>query len=91
MEVHGVGMAEKLFNIASGIVTALSIDQQIDLQAILAPPADSLILVEALDFDEEMPNILTLLQSFSALLNAFRGGDHNYGHQLEALISSLGG
>ena len=89
MEVHGVGLAEKIYDIALGVVTAVRIDSQLSLQTDLTHPDPDQVLAVTLLLDDEVPDVETLLQSFSAVLNNFRGGDHNYGLQLESALGSI--
>lgn len=85
MEVHGVGLAEKIYDVALGAVTSLGFDNSFNLMAALTASP----LMDSLTYDDELLTPKTLLQSLTALLNNFRGGDHDYGHQLGVALASL--
>lgn len=89
MEVHGVGFAEKIYDIAFGVITSLRLDPNLNLQTVPSRSVTDQLLIDTSMLDEEAVDVRSLLQSFSALLNNFRGGDHNYGMQLDAALASV--
>lgn len=89
MEVHGVGLAEKIYDVTVGVLTALRFNESLTLQTDLAVLLTDPALGDVSMIDEMVPDIRSLLQSFSALLNAFRGGDHNYGTLLQNTLSTM--
>lgn len=91
MEVHGVGLAEKIYDVTLGVLTALRFDGSLSLQTDLAVLLTDAALSDISMVDDVVPDIQSLLQSFSSLLNSFRGGDHNYGKLLQAALGTTEG
>jgi hypothetical protein len=87
MEVHGVGFAEKLYDIATGITTALQASpQSVTLQMQLSATDDDTIALDpSLRTSMTVQNVL---QGLQRLMEIFRGGDHPYKDRLDLAVES---
>ena len=92
MEVHGVGFAEKLYDVASGVVTALKSSTSITLDSAIATSD------VAYQFPANMSaqptgskTVRELLQDLERLLRSFRGGDHPYAEMFQVALSGVVG
>lgn len=86
MEVHGVGFAEKLYDVASGVVTALQSSASITLDSAVTAPGDQgmQILPNGNGQSAGSKTVRQLLHDLERLLRNFRGGDHQYAGMFEA-------
>lgn len=73
MEVHGVGLIEKVYDIALGLVMALSSSAQLALDISLAET--DMLSDKPLDSGY---TVRELLRRLDELIRNFRGGDHEY-------------
>jgi len=73
MEVHGVGLVEKVYDIALGLVMAMSSSAQLTLDTILV----GIDLLSDSSSNHEV-SVGELLQRLEGLIQNFRGGDHQY-------------
>jgi len=86
MEVHGVGLVEKIFDIAMGLIKAMSSSTQLSLEFSLSdydPLIDKANVVG--------PTVRVLLQRLHELVQNFRGGDHDYVSQFTMTLSAIPG
>lgn len=88
MEVHGVGMAEKVFDVAMGIIMALSTSTQVHLDTNVVP-LDSDVIPGSRRLPGGSVTVRTLLESLGRLLGDFRGGDHPYSTRFASAMSRL--
>lgn len=79
LEIHGVGMAEKIFDIAMGIVMAINTSNDLELNTHLNPLDSDVLPGTGRDLVNGTVEVQTLLHSSRQLLDNFRGGDHPYG------------
>ena len=89
MEVHGVGLVEKVYDIAVGILTAMNASAHITLEFTIAHEDDPPALASGRPGNE--PSVRKLLQSLDALVQTFRGGDHEYAARLAAALGAVPG
>ncbi|KXT06374.1 hypothetical protein AC578_9091 [Pseudocercospora eumusae] len=86
MEVHGVGMAEKIYDVTVGIITAINATPQIHLELVLRPLEPDVIPgVMAVGHI----TIRALLEGLGRLIGEFRGGEHPYSSKFASAVSSL--
>ncbi|KXS93957.1 hypothetical protein AC579_7564 [Pseudocercospora musae] len=86
MEVHGVGMAEKIYDVTVGIITAINATPQIHLELVLRPLEPDVIPgVMAVGHI----TVQALLEGLGRLIGEFRGGEHPYSSKLASAVSSL--
>ncbi|THX15130.1 hypothetical protein D6D13_02389 [Aureobasidium pullulans] len=86
MEVHGVGLVEKIFDIAMGLIKAMNSSTQLSLEFSLSdydPLIDKASVVG--------PTVRVLLQRLHKLVQNFRGGDHDYVSQFTMTLSAIPG
>ncbi|THX67955.1 hypothetical protein D6D08_06492 [Aureobasidium pullulans] len=86
MEVHGVGLVEKIFDIAMGLVKAMNSSTQLSLEFSLSdydPLIDKASVVG--------PTVRSLLQRLHELVQNFRGGDHDYLSRFTMTLSAIPG
>ncbi|THW31216.1 hypothetical protein D6D25_05721 [Aureobasidium pullulans] len=86
MEVHGVGLVEKIFDIAMGLVKAMNSSTQLSLEFSLSdydPLIDKASVVG--------PTVRSLLQRLHELVQHFRGGDHDYLSRFTMTLSAIPG
>lgn len=84
MEVHGVGLIEKVYDIAIGVLTAMHASPHVTLDS-LVPLAE-----EEMAAQDEL-TVRDLLQSFESLIRNFRGGDHEYVARFSAALHEIDG
>lgn len=89
MEVHGVGLVKKIYDIAMDIITAMSFLPRLELDITLTPLEADVIPMCGQTGDE--PTVRQLLQGLSSLIRRFRGGDHQYTSQFAASLSAIPG
>ncbi|KAK4493667.1 hypothetical protein PRZ48_014852 [Zasmidium cellare] len=88
MEVHGVGMAEKIFDVAMGIVLALNTSNQLQLDATLTS-LDPHTIFGSGQLPDGSVTVRVLLDSLGRLLGDFRGGDHPYSAKFGSALQQL--
>lgn len=88
MEVHGIGMAEKVFDVAMGLVMALNSSAQLHLDTILRP-IDPDIIPGSGSLPGGNATVRVLLESLGRLLGDFRGGDHPYNAKFASALQQL--
>lgn len=85
MEVHGVGLVEKLYDIATGVVTCISLTSSTSLEsAVPCRTGDAIAVVE--DY-----SVLELLQKLETLIKHFRGGGHEYAEKIGDTLHGIPG
>lgn len=86
MEIHGVGLAEKVYDIAVGLVTALNSSAQLTLDT-------SLLSTDALTDRpcEKGQKVRDLFKRLDELLRSFRGGDHEYVATFSMALAAIPG
>ena len=89
MEVHGVGLIEKVYDVAIGILTAMNACAHISLESMIAYEDDHQLQTNGSLAGH--PSVRELLQSLEALTRSFRGGDHEYTAPLVAALSAVPG
>lgn len=87
MEVHGVGFAEKLYDVASGVVTALHSSASIVLETAVS--------VGEIEYQTAGRNdgrtVRELLSDLARLMRSFRGGEHPYAGMFEVALRGVPG
>lgn len=86
MEVHGIGLVEKIYDVAMGLIKALNTSPQMNLESSFADP-DSLAIRSTVS----RPSIRTLLHRLSDLIQNFRGGDHDYAAKITMTLDLIPG
>jgi hypothetical protein len=86
MEVHGVGLIEKVYDIALGLVMAMNSSAQLTLDTSLA----------GIDALSDSPSdyglsVRKLLQRLEELIFNFRGGDHEYVAKFAMALAAIHG
>jgi hypothetical protein len=86
MEVHGVGLVEKVYDIALGLVVAMNSSAQLALDTSLA----------GIDVLSDCPSdygvsIRELVQRLEELIQNFRGGDHEYVAKFAMALGAIPG
>lgn len=86
MEVHGVGLIEKVYDIALGLVTAMGSSAQLALDS-------SLVAIDVLteESSENGSSVRDLLQRLDELIRNFRGGDHEYVSKFAMALGAIPG
>lgn len=85
MEVHGVGFAEKVYDVASGIITALKSSTTVGLESDVG-----VVEVERGTQAREQ-TVREVLREFRGLLGNFRGGEHPYARMFEEALTGVVG
>lgn len=88
LEIHGIGMADKIFDIAMGIVMALSTSDHLRLDTQL-DALDPDVIPGTQNLAGSVVEVRALLQSLSQLLGNFRGGNHPYGAKFTMAVEQL--
>ncbi|WPH01861.1 transcription factor C6 AmyR like protein [Acrodontium crateriforme] len=92
MEVHGVGLIEKVHDVAVGIITAMNSSTQIFLDTILRQDdADDLLANRSDGPDKYEMTVRQVLAGLAALIRDFRGGDHIYHTRIAATLAMIPG
>lgn len=87
MEVHGVGFAEKIFDVGIGWVTALQSSSQLRVDTAWSRAEDDSVPGS---HDSQAPiKVAELPERLRALLQDFRGGDHQYVSRLDVALSGV--
>ena len=89
MEVHGIGLVEKVYDVAMDVVTAMHSSPGINLDMVLVQQD-----VDVFSTGSQLgvqSTVQELLYGFNSLLQNFRGGDHQYSSRFAAALSALGG
>ncbi|KAI4853832.1 hypothetical protein E4T44_00597 [Aureobasidium sp. EXF-8845] len=84
MEVHGVGLIEKIYDITMSLVKAMGSSTTITLESSFArldPLVDQSVA--------PCPTVRALLQKLQDLINNFRGGDHEYASKTLMALSNI--
>ncbi|KAI5203430.1 hypothetical protein E4T39_04283 [Aureobasidium subglaciale] len=84
MEVHGVGLIEKVYDIAMSLTKAMGSSTQMTLDSSyssLDPLADQSA--------DPGPSVRLLLQKLCKLIQNFRGGDHEYASRIATALSTI--
>ncbi|KAK3684618.1 hypothetical protein LTR37_020118 [Vermiconidia calcicola] len=89
METHGVGLIQKVSDVALGVVTAMRASpQHIGPETTLAVSNEDVILIGYQT--KSTTSIRELLGALSVLIQTFRGGDHVYNAGFADALSSSG-
>lgn len=86
MEVHGVGLIEKVYDIALGLVMAMNSSVLLTLDASL-PGTDALTDKPS----ENCSTVREILQGLDELVRNFRGGDHEYVPKFALALGAIPG
>lgn len=86
MEVHGVGLVEKVYDIALGLVMAMSSSAQLALDTSLA----GIDVLSDNPSDYGVP-IQELLQRLEEFIQSFRGGNHGYVAKFAMALGAIPG
>lgn len=86
MEVHGVGLIEKVYDVAFGLVTAMGSSAQLTLDS---SPIDIDTLSERSASNGS--SVRELLQRLDELIRNFRGGDHEYVPKFAMALGAIPG
>ncbi|SMQ48543.1 unnamed protein product [Zymoseptoria tritici ST99CH_1A5] len=87
MEVHGVGLVEKVYDVAMGVITAMSSCSSLHLDLVILSDSD----VIASPHPVIETKVRELLNGFASLMREFRGGDHKYNAQFETALAGIPG
>lgn len=87
MEVHGVGFAEKIYNVAVDVITAIKSSALVALD-IVVPYLDERFATPGRS-NQLPPTLRELLQGLRAFLREFRGGEHPYNAPFAATLSEM--
>jgi len=87
-EVHGVGFAEKIYDVAMGVITTINASSgTVTVPTLLGTTERNAISIDhACNADITVHDLLFRLQ---ALLQAFRGGDHPFNGRLSEVLNGL--
>lgn len=86
MEVHGVGLVEKVYDIATGLVTAMNSSVSLTMDSSL-PDTDALTN----NTSDDRLTVRALLQRLDELVRNFRGGDHEYVAKFALALGAIPG
>lgn len=89
LEIHGVGLVEKIYDVAIGVITALNLSSCITFDMPLTKPDSDKVFING-----EVSSDLTvkcLLQDLNRTIQDFRAGDHQYSNRFEDILSKLPG
>ena len=86
MEVHGVGLIEKVHDIAIGVCMALEASPQLTLESCLTRSSS---LMD--EFEDNGASVKELLQTLDELIRNFRGGNHEYTFKFSTALSVIPG
>ncbi|GIZ49417.1 hypothetical protein CKM354_001244700 [Cercospora kikuchii] len=90
MEVHGVGIMEKVFDMAMGVIVAMNTSASLHLDLAITPIENDVIPGSFVPAGSEI-TIRQLLDGLSRLMGDFRGGDHPYNARFTAALQALQG
>ncbi|PWY78600.1 C6 transcription factor [Aspergillus eucalypticola CBS 122712] len=91
MEAHGIGLAEKLYDIAVGAISVLfNVQMPLAKGTTLASPARTMPSPQIPMAGSQLVS-KTLTEDFLLLLNSLRGGNHPFMERYRTLLSSLDG
>ncbi|CAD0114541.1 unnamed protein product, partial [Aureobasidium uvarum] len=84
MEVHGVGLIEKVYDIAMSVVKAMNSSSQMTLDS-------SFHKLDVLTdgSSDSCPTVRVLLQRLHKLIQDFRGGDHEYATKIAIALNNI--
>lgn len=92
MEVHGVGLVEKVFDVTMGVITAMNSSPNIMLDKKLQHiDADVLLVSDRTILAGVEPTIRQLLYQLSTLIRELRGGDHQYSARITSALNMIPG
>ncbi|KAK9319361.1 transcription factor C6 AmyR like protein [Lipomyces orientalis] len=89
LEIHGIGLVEKIFDVAMGVITAMGVSSCITLDMPLPKPEPDKVFING-----EVSSNLALkdiLQNFNRTIQDFRGGGHQYSDRFEDILTKLPG
>lgn len=89
LEIHGVGLIEKIYDVAMGVITAMEVSFCITLDMSLTKPDSDKVFINS-----EASSKLTvkgLLQDLNRTIQDFRAGDHQYSAKFEDTLTKLPG
>ncbi|KAI5276003.1 hypothetical protein E4T47_01035 [Aureobasidium subglaciale] len=86
MEVHGVGLVEKVYDIALSLSKALDSSTQMTLDS--SYPRIDALADQSADLG---PSVKLLLQKLCELIQNFRGGDHAYASKIATVLRCMPG
>ncbi|CAD0090131.1 unnamed protein product, partial [Aureobasidium vineae] len=84
MEVHGVGLIEKVYDIAMSLVKAMNSSAQMTLDSSF--PKLEILTDESAD---SRPTVQVLLRRLHELIHNFRGGDHEYATKIAMVLNNI--
>jgi hypothetical protein len=87
--VHGVGFAEKIYDIASGVATTLQASNNVTLETELTSFDTDLVSIGT--FPETAWTVQAILAALQGFLQLFRGGDHPYNDRLRQFLADTTG
>ena len=88
METHGVGFMEKIYDMAMGVIVAMTTSAGIHLELAI-PPIDSDVIPGSTDGTGHEVSVRSLLEGLRNLMRDFRGGDHPYNARFATALESL--
>lgn len=88
LEVHGIGMVEKIHDIGTGIITALNSSTGSLALDSLIPGGDS---TSSIQHGSHQVTVKEMLQRLDKLVQSFRGGDHQYVMQFSTSLRAIPG
>ena len=90
MEIHGIGMIEKIYDVAIGIITAMAASTQITLDTASEISANASLLPTNHQPDGiETISAQEVLHALNRIIQNFRGGDHKYSSLFAAALNTI--
>ncbi|KAI5358724.1 hypothetical protein Slin15195_G111710 [Septoria linicola] len=88
MEVHGVGIMEKVYDMAMGVIVAMNHSAGIHMEFAFPPIDEDVIPGSSINHGQQV-TVRELLGGLSRLMRDFRGGDHPYNVQFATALDGL--
>ena len=83
MEVHGVGLVEKLYDVTIGVTTCMSMTATVSLDS----PVPYWTTNGGPTFEDR--TVVDLLRVLETLISHFRGGDHEYAQKVRSALAEV--
>ncbi len=89
LEIHGVGLVEKIYDVAQGVITAMGALSCITLDMPLTMPDSDKVFMNS-KVSSNL-TIKSLLQDLNRTIQDFRAGEHQYSDRFEDTLTNLPG